>query len=197
MIGVVSTVLLIVAVAAAALVIQKSRIHRKRRAVLLFAAAALVLSMCGSYVVSYHILTFSTPESALFAFDLNTPELVAEGKESALAVSAESVYILRRHGSGWKLDPSFDKALGVINTDTALAYLYRFRDTQDYYVLVYNLGAEPVSVSDNRETAFQSAGQRAPQSGQAFVSHCGYVPEADGDYRLYLNGEAFSFTGHP
>lgn len=200
MLGIISFAIAVVIFLLGAVFIRKSKIRRKKQAGLLLAFLSLAMAALGSYLVQNTVLFYSTPEAALKAVSFGDAVFVVEGKKSAFAIASESVseetaVMLQKADSGWRLTDGFKNELVAAKAvSSGVVRVYRYRNSEDYYIYVLSTQFQPIELSDNRGSVFQSMKQEMPQTNQTKYSYCAFVDKMDQAYELFLDGEKVSFA---
>ena len=138
------------------------------------------------------LITFKSPEEAYKYYNIGVGnvELVASGKSSDLVVGEKDdtdVYlIIPRVEGGWKIGLGIDtnKILRKTKGTTEL-FVYQYKDTDDYYIVVFDYMKENLDIIDSHNSQFRSITKRQNQNSVTRI----YFSSVDGldDYWIIVN----------
>jgi hypothetical protein len=182
-------VFLCIAVTTCLLIIKKSKLINKRRWYMLSIVIVLIL-----YISSFTIIdnsTFSSPEAAFRYQNSEDVMFVVEGEKSAMVVGTEVFNIMLKTDTGWKLDSYSDVERIYSNQaiDPVCFDVYHYKDSNDYYIIVFAWDGCAIDVTDNRNSGFYHSMKTSDASGETIHSYYAYVHDLDDEYTLIVNGE--------
>lgn len=184
-------------------------------AVVLFVAAALIMKLifkqkdkrmylvallCGVLVYSAlsfvpiedAFATFPTREEAL-AYVTNTPATrVIEGKISDCVISDKSMIMLPKTEKGYKVAlDSYVTRVEQYNDDDVFFDIYRFKNSNDCYMVFTDLNNGYGNIKDSCNSVFQYDEITNKDLGTYCVYYC-YIDGFDKNYTVTLNGKTYS-----
>lgn len=117
--------------------------------------------------------------------------LVVEGEESAWVLGDEVSDIIPKSGTGWKLSLVGD--LKTIITNISLNgigfWVYQYKDSEDYYIMVSDPKGGAADVTDNRNSEFYYLTDDSNTLDLTYYTYYAYVNNIDDEYTLIVNGE--------
>lgn len=155
-------------------------------------------------------VVFDSPEEALASVNsFGEVYQVLDGEESSLVIAenlrvpdSPTKLIAPKSGDGWKAATGAESfpimIFDVSKSGTSQVYVYRYRDTGDYYIRVININGALKSISDNRGSEFyifEEQTSRAPFF-EPSVHYYTYVPDLDESYTLTVNGKTVNLLDH-
>ena len=175
-------------VACGAVLFRKTDFFQPRLRKLLYCFLALLVSV-GVISFPFEYWTEGFP-SAEVALRFSSPAMtfssfeVVEGENSVFALSENremggaNIAIVGKSGQGWssvkREDMSPRKTAYTVQADVEL---YECRQTGEFYVLVAPVGRAELTLSDERETTFESH----------YGLYVGYLGQVEGAYTLFLH----------
>lgn len=141
-------------------------------------------------------VTFSSPQSAYSYTYSDKVRLVVEGEDTALVIGEGrkgDVYgIVPKSDTGWKLPMAFGTKLIIdkITSDEVIFQVCRYKDSEEYYITVFNSNGAAADVTDNRNSKFYHLDKSNIARDETFYSYYAYVHGLDDEYTLIVNGEA-------
>ena len=139
------------------------------------------------------MIDFDTPQSAysyMNGFNSNVV-LEVDGKESVFVVeNEEGIYkysIISKSENGYKLSTSVNtkKILQDKKNDLTIS-VYRYKNTDDYYVVIFNTGGSKINVFDNKGSIFVMLEETNKVLDQTFTTYYAYVQNFDQSYDVFL-----------
>lgn len=141
------------------------------------------------------VYTFQTPNAA-FAYyytDALETDLVVEGRDTDLVIgSADDRYtylIVPRAEDGWKVGTGANTRLIYhALTDDAAINIFRYCNSDEYYVTVLNTNGGPFDVRDVCGSDFVPLGQDNAGLNCTFYTYFAYIQDFSENYILFVNG---------
>lgn len=139
-------------------------------------------------------INFDSPEKAFHYLYSGDIQEVANGESSGLVIytknGALGQAIIPKNKNGWKLDV-FQKNKSdtskIVNKN--IINIYRTRDTDDYYVMVWTLTSDVSDISDSNGSVFM----RVKNDNDSHISDgtifFAYVKSLDENYSLNIDGD--------
>lgn len=170
----------------ACILIVKFTSANKRRWCILAMMVALILGELSCLLpVENAFISFPTPGKAFNYYQNKKADIVVEGKNSAFVQSSSDgeIGIMPRSSDGWKIGTFCDiKDFPVKVDDKVIVELFRYKNTDDYYIFVSNHMNKNYKIADNRNTQFKCF-DKSPNE------YFAYINKIDNQYRLIVDGE--------
>lgn len=141
------------------------------------------------------LVTFSSPEAAYKYVNAGTDvKLVVDGKNSDFVIGdrngTDVLMAVPKTAKGWKIGVGSNiKQITHRVKDGIVISVYQYKDTEDYYILVYDTQGEPIDISDSFGTEFLSVERYSDSLGKMFVTYYASVEKLDQQYTLTINAE--------
>ena len=167
--------------------------HR-RDALRAFVLATVITTLLTLVPIENAFATFSSPENAFRYSNFGTIQQVVAGQKADFVVAKngeKSIYaIFPKTDKGWKLSRWLDLELttSVITEETTVS-VYRYKNTEDYYVTVFGNNGGVLSVSDSRNSEFVSLACANAALNQTFYTYYAYASALDNYYVLTVNNK--------
>ena len=185
-------------IASIAFLRKKDKSHRKPIYIALLIFVVIIYIGSGFVPIENLFVTFSTPESAFhyeYAAKIN---MVVDGKVTTMIISSTkdgtSQTVIPKSGNGWKLDIGIDQKKVVEKiVGTKTIFVYRYKDSEDYYVVVWDpLAAKNniLNVSDNRNSKFIH--YSTDISGSKYITYVNKFRSSG--YELSINNQIVKFN---
>lgn len=180
------------------LIIRKSKAIQKKKIYYILAALTMVL-----YVVVYlfpfenAFVTFPSAESAYKYSNRGTIDLVVDGNESTLVVNQKdetSVYtILPKSDKGWKIGFGMNSKSRVQKVyGSVFIEIYRYKDSDDYYVKIFDTDGGETEIYDNHNSEFYHLEHMV--LGESYYTYYACINGFDDSYTITVNGTEITFT---
>ncbi len=181
------------------LLIKRSKIVKKE-IFNIFLIVLLTVTLFVSYLmtpIENLFLTFSSVEKAFtYVSTQSTKDIlcVVDGKETSLVVAANDeeniLKIFPLTENGWKLSAGLETALIMQQHYGNVSFhIYRYKESNDYYIQIFNVYGEAIELSDNQDSIFYSV--ERPNSSVRQPMHYYYtcVQNIKDDYIIYIDGQ--------
>lgn len=167
--------------------------HR-RDALRAFVLATVITTLLTLVPIENAFATFSSPENAFRYSNFGTIQQVVAGQKADFVVAKngeKSIYaIFPKTDKGWKLSRWLDLELTTsVITEESTVSVYRYKNTEDYYVTVFGNNGGVLSVSDSRNSEFVSLACANAALNQTFYTYYAYVSSLDRYYVLTVNNK--------
>jgi len=132
---------------------------------------------------SFHV--FSSAEEA---YEYRNPraksQLVVSGESCDFVVGYENGYSVNmfvpKDAQGWRVGIGTEPRVVAESLDgDAIIYIYQFKDTDDYFIIVYGFEGTPIEIVDSCESEFLVLDKAG---GKDFCKYYAYIPEFDDEY---------------
>lgn len=174
--------------------INKSQIINKRRLHLAsFIIIAILTSLLYFIPVENLFISFSSPEKAFNYINSWKIQHIVNGSETDLIISGKNetntCKILPKTDKGWKISTGLEtKKYKGFHNGISIG-VYRYKNSNDYYVVLFNTDGGKIDVSDSRGSQFSFVNKTDTASSEPIYYYCTCVYNLDDMYVLNLNGE--------
>lgn len=176
--------------------------HKKLYLIINFFVSVAISTILALIPIENSFMTFSSLESVYDYTHIENIELVVNGEQTDFVVSTlmrnEYNYsIFPKTDKGWKIGMASDiKSVSTSLYGGASINVYRYKNSNDYYVSVYNSDGGPLEITDDRGSVFQSTEQTVYKLNQTYYIYYAYVNSLDDQYELIINGNTVKITDH-
>ena len=173
------------------LVIRKNNFIR-RPTLYITGVLLSVVSMLVLYFVPIEnwFLTFESPEAAYRYTAFGKTNIIhkIDGNESTFMIdrseSVDTHLIIPKSEDGWKIGLGSDTVCFYNKIiDDKIITVYRFKNSDDYYLFVQTVNTKNVEVKDSRNSEFF----KLEESSIYFSTYCTYLPKPEKQYWLSIN----------
>lgn len=182
------------------IIIKKATIaHKGRWRIISVVVCAVLASLSALIPVENVFVTYNSPESAFKYVNSCEAQLVVEGKETAFVIGdkddADIYLIVPKSKSGWKLGTGFNtkRILQKIDGETAVE-VYRYKDTDDYYITVFDKTGEILDITDKNNSSFVYLKRTDNTLNTDIYTYYAYVHSFNNQYSLCVNGKTISVS---
>ncbi len=180
--------------------VKKSKAVNKRVLRLVFAILSVVLTgLLGFFPFENLFVTFDSPETAYNYYhtsEKSNIDLIVEGDTCDFVVGGEkgtvtqTYLIIPKTANGWKVGIVNDtKRIARKVSDKNILRVFQHKNTNDYFVIIFNAKGEKLTISDEYNTQFFSLEKIIDSDGQTFVTYYGHITEFNPQYSVTLDGE--------
>lgn len=175
--------------------IKKFAKARKRWWYIAFSGLAAIL-VVGLHFFPFENLfvTFHSPKAAYeyFCFGKSNIELVVEGAHCDFVVDrkkeSDSYLIIPKTADGWKVGIGSDmKWVAHQYFKGTVINVCQYKNTGDYFIIVFNSNGETATVSDKNHTKFYSLEKYNPALEKTFVTYYASIPNFNSQYSVTIN----------
>ena len=178
----------------------KIRKYKNSRVLIIILSVIVFVSCLISYFITFEnlFITFSSPQKSYKYSYSNDVDFIVEGIDTDFVVSFEEAnknnfLIIPKNEDGWKIGRGIDtKFIKVKTIDKYLIQVYRYKNSNDYYILVEDsLSKKTLSVSDNRDSDVKCL-ERKITGNRMACAYFIYVNILDEDYKLFVDGQSIN-----
>lgn len=175
--------------------IRKSNIAHKRSWYFLsFALSIAVVTLSTLFPIENAFVRFPSVESAYGYLNTEEAQLVVEGKDTAFVVWQNDInydyLIIPKAEDGWKIGSGSDtKQISQTIVDGIVIYVYRYRDSEDYYITVLDTKGGTSVVKDNQNSEFFCLKKANTALNEIYCTYYAYVADLSDSYSVTVNGE--------
>ena len=179
------------------IIIKKARQEHKRKWVMLLIFIAVFLPLLSAfYPIENAFITFPTVESAYYYSNEGKVKHIIQGNESDLVIgqkdndTANIFAVMPKTNDGWKISPFGSlKSVTSIISHEVLIHVYQYKNSDDYYIMVYCLKNNTLELTDNRDSKFEYfEGKNGTNQ-----TYCTYIHCFDEEYVITVDGNPISF----
>lgn len=176
-------------------VIRKKIIMNERSLRMLSIFVAVIFIFVFSFIPFENaFISFSSPESA-YRYSQNADvKLVVSGNTSDFVIGEKGdKYVLAavpKENAKWKVGlGSYIKIVSQFFSDDVSITVYQYKNTEEYYIVVFGLKGEELTISDNHNSNFYTLNREASVVNKTYYSHYAYVNAFDEQYIITVNGK--------
>lgn len=174
-------------------VIKKKIMMKERSLRMLSIFVAVIFIFVFSFIANAFI-SFSSPESA-YRYSQNADvKLVVTGNTSDFVIGEKGdKYVLAavpKENAKWKVGlGSYIKIVSQFFSDDVSISVYQYKNTEEYYIVVFGLKGEELTIFDNRNSSFYTLNREASVVNKTYYSYYAYVNAFDEQYIITVNGK--------
>lgn len=175
---------------------RRTSVSRKGLFVAVVVVSVLFVALIALIPITHKQQKYSSPENAFHYKNSGEVLFVLEGEHSAYIVSESSsgsyTYdFVARDGKFWVPISGVSARPSIKRQGDIEVHIYRYGDTDDYYITVKSTSGHEIKISDNRDSTFNRAGETYDISGSTFdmYTYFAYIGAVDSTYNLEVNGE--------
>lgn len=180
--------------------VKKSKAVNKRVLRLVFAILSVVLTgLLGFFPFENLFVTFDSPKAAYnyyYTFEKSNIDLIVEGDTCDFVVGGEkgtvtqTYLIIPKTANGWKVGIVNDtKRIARKVSDKNILRVFQHKNTNDYFVIIFNAKGEKLAISDEYNTQFFSLEKIIDSDGQTFVTYYGHITDFNSQYSVTVDGK--------
>ena len=180
--------------------IKKSKSTRKRMLYVVSVCASVMFAFLLFFVPFESLfITFDSPEKAYeYMTGESKVDLIVSGKECDLLITRDDIAFSNRlvpkTEDGWKISGNFDSSTIELNTpEKIFAMVYRYKNTNDYFLAINHDELESLDLSDDYGTEFYPF-EWSSFYGKKRITYFAYIPNFNSEYTLTINGEKIVFN---
>ena len=162
---------------------------------LIFLTIAIVgYFLSGFILIENYVMTFSSPEAIFHYINTGKPNIILDGQQTTMVVAADnekSTFVIVPKGDGgWKLNTGIEQKEVLFEIlGTMRLTVYRYDGTNDYYIMIYEIGGNPIEVSDKNGSEFIIYSYPEDEIESTIYTYYAYIKNYDGHYELNVNDE--------
>lgn len=170
------------------------KVQRKSALLISFLVAILVSTLMFFIPFENAFITFPTAEKSFNYFhgrSMNV-QLVLDGEKSSFVVAGDNgeytIQLVPKTNDGWKVAKGIDskRILHKVIEGYSVT-IYKYKDSQDYFVNVLNTNGGDVDISDNCNSKFYGLSYENETLNEQFYSYYASIEKYDDSYSLILN----------
>ena len=186
----------LVLIAVSIILINRSKATRKLLLRIVVCVAGSVFTFILAFIpVENLFITFSSPVKAYEYWNFGKTNIVltVEGTESTFVVdrhdNTNTVLIIPKTADGWKVGiGTYVRIVSQTITDRVYVDVNQYKNTNDYYLFIFDSTGGEAVIKDAYNTEFQSFKQVDNKLNKTFFYYYACVPEYTPEYSVTVNG---------
>ena len=172
-------------------------INAFRKLIITFMLTIIFTTLSALIPLENVFVTFSSPESAYNYNHSGKVNLIVNGSKTDFIVGEKNntdVYlIVPKSDNGWKQGLGLDtKRICDKISDGITVYVYQYKNTDDYYIVLLNTNGGPLDITDNNNSEFIYSESANSILNKTFYTYYAYLNSFNRQYTLTVNGENVS-----
>ena len=183
--------------------IKKSKAIRKRLLFIVFTILSVILVTVLGFVPFENLfVTFDSPKAAYEYYFLGKSniEMIVEGDTCDFVAdrkkdNVNNILIIPKTADGWKVGIGLNiKRLDHKFSNGIVFDVYQYKDTNDYFITVFDTNGGESTISDENNTEFIPSKERyIDPLGKSFVTYYAHLTDFGPNYTVTVNGNVISF----
>lgn len=179
--------------------LKKSNIINKKKAIIiLFIIFSILSSISSLFLIENLFITFKSPKQA-YNYLLHSEKnlLVLTGKKSSLVIggynsSKSSLGLMLKKNGGWKLSKFDLKKVKDAYLDGVFISIYKYKNYDDYYILINSTNKDISSISDNINSKFYTF-KRSYNGITSFRGYA-YINNFNDEYKITIDDKSIKIN---
>jgi len=175
--------------------IKKSKVIHKHIMYIVFASLSVLLIAALLFLPFENLfVTFNSPKAAYKYFNLGKSniELIVEGDDCDFIIDckddSETYLIIPKTEDGWKIGiGSNTKRIAQKLSNGVVLYVYKYKNTSDYFITILDTNGGESTVSDEYNTKFFSLERYNDSLGKSFVTYYAHITNFNPRYSVTVN----------
>ncbi len=175
-------------------IIKKSKTENARKYMTISFICMMALCTASTFIPAENaFITFPSPGAAYIYSNPGSAKLIVEGENSDFVIGEkDDTYInsiIPKTDDGWKIGTSNSQKI-VLHTyvSGAVVYIYRYKNTDDYYITVMGGNPGTLQISDNQNSDFKCLEKSNKIIMETYYIYCAHIKDFDSSYTLTVNG---------
>ena len=180
---------------ASVLVIQAKPIRKKIQYVVFALVSVVLMVMLAFFPFENYFVTFHSPTESYEYYNWGKSNivLVVEGNNCDFIVNREkeqdTYLIIPKTTDGWKIGIGLNtKRIVQKNSNGIIVNIYQYKNTNDYYITVFNTEGGELNVSDSYNTQFYSLEKNNNSLGKKFITYYAHIFDFNPQYNIHVDG---------
>ena len=183
-----------------ALIRWKKTTHRRRWSVVAFVAVILIITITALVPIENMFITWHSLESAYSYNHTGNISIVVSGEKSDFVVGKEAEVdaytIIPKKADGWSLGMGTDiNCIFQTTSDGIDISVYRYKKSDDYYIVVFNANSGASDIMDNRDSVFQYSETVIEALDETFYTYYAYVRDFNDQYSITIDDRTIEIRG--
>ena len=172
-------------------------INAFRKLIITFMLSVILTTLSALIPLENVFVTFSSPESAYNYNHSGKVKLIVNGSKTDFIVGEKNgtdVYlIVPKSDNGWKQGMGLGtKRICNKISDGITVYVYQYKNTDDYYIVLLNTNGGPLDITANNNSEFIYSESANSILNKTFYTYYAYLNSFNCQYTLTVNGENVS-----
>ncbi len=186
---------------AAFLIIKKQRLKNERRnRIIAFISAMVLTTLFSLFPVENAFVSFPTAEKAYAYNHTGKVKLTVNGNDSDFIVGEKGntdVYaIIPKTNNRFKIGMGTDMRQVFKKTSDGISVcVYRFKETDDYYISVFDADGGETEITDNCNSVFEYTSSFNSALNKKFYTYYAFIENYNDGYSVSVNGKTQIKTG--
>lgn len=182
------------------LLIKKLHInHKFRWTAITFMITLVLTTIVYLFPIENAFMTFSSPQSAYRYNHFGYVNLVINGKQTDFVVASNGdtdLYsIVPKTKEGWKIGMGSDtRIISQTITDGIVIYVYQYKNSDDYYIIISNTNEGPLKISDSRGSKFISSNKTSSAVNKDYYTYYAYINNFNAMYEVIINDKVVEIS---
>ena len=182
------------------LLIKKLHInHKFRWTAITFMITLVLTTIVYLFPIENAFMTFSSPQSAYRYNHFGYVNLVINGKQTDFVVASNGdtdLYtIVPKTKEGWKIGMGSDtRIIYQIITDGIVVYVYQYKNSDDYYIIISNTNEGPIKISDSRGSKFISSNKTSSAVNKDYYTYYDYINNFNDMYEVIIDDKVVEIS---
>ena len=182
------------------LLIKKLHInHRFRWTAITFIITLVLTTIVYLFPIENAFMTFSSPQSAYRYNHFGYVNLVINGKQTDFVVASNGdtdLYsIVPKTKEGWKIGMGSDtRIISQTITDGIVIYVYQYKNSDDYYIIISNTNEGPLKISDSCDSKFISSNKTSSAVNKDYYTYYAYINNFNAMYEVIINDKVVEIS---
>lgn len=163
--------------------------------------AILLITLLGFVPFENLVYSFKSAEDVYeyYYFLEEEAELVIEGDQSDFVVGRKNevstFLIVPKTADGWKIGLGL-KTKRIVDKffNGITVHVFQYKDTNDYFITVFDINGGELNISDNYNTEFFSLKDNNGFLGKPFVTYFAHISNFNQKYSVIVNGSKIAVT---
>lgn len=181
-------------------ILRKSQVIKKNKnTIILFVVIVILMITSTFFPIENAFMTFSSPESVYNYMNYGNVKLVIDGNKTSLVIGEKEttdIYmIIPKADNGWKLGLGIDtKIIMQKISGENIIYIYQYKNSDDYYITVFNTNGNLLNISDNCNSDFFYSGNTNDVLNKDFYTYCAYINHFNDEYCISVNDQTIKIV---
>ena len=180
---------------ASVIVIQAKPIRKRIQYIVSALVSVVLMVMLAFFPFENYFVTFHSPTESYeyYIWGKSNIVLVVEGNNCDFIVNREKEHdtylIIPKTTDGWKIGIGLNtKRIVQKNSNGIIVNIYQYKNTNDYYITVFNTEGGELNVSDSYNTQFYSLEKNNNSLGKKFITYYAHIFDFNPQYNIHVDG---------
>lgn len=183
------------------IVIKRSNITCKRILYIIITSLSVILLVVLEFFPFENLfVNFGSPKAAYeyYSFEKSNIELIVEGDSCDFIIDHKNdkykYLIIPKTVDGWKIGIGSNTKIIVQKIYNGITmYVYQYKNTNDYYVVILDTNGGKLKISDSYNTIFYSLEKNNDILGESFVTYYAHI-NYNQDYTIKVNNNSIKLS---